>query len=96
MRAHFYQVAARGYLNLKEAEAVALDHLLEVDVTTIARREGRGDLYVSIGQLAAEVKRPAIAREHFDRFLKEFPLDTRAYTVRALRDALPTTKEAKR
>ncbi len=96
VRAHFHQVAARGYLNFKQSEAVALDHLLAVDVATIARREGRGDLYVSIGQLAGELNRPAIAREHYDKFLQEFPLDTRAYTVRALRDALPTVEEASR
>ena len=96
VRSHFHHVAARGYLNLKESEAKALDHLLAVDVATIARREGRGDLYVSIGQLAAEVNRSGIAREYFDLFLQEFPLDTRAYTVRALRDALPVDEEVER
>ncbi len=89
VRSHFHQVAARGYLHLGGAEAQALEHLLQVDALGVTRREAWSDLQVSIGQLAAEQGRPAVARTHYELFLKEFPSDPRAYTVRALLAALP-------
>ncbi|MBK8858871.1 MAG: hypothetical protein IPN11_14655 [Opitutaceae bacterium] len=89
VRSQFHQVAARGYLHLGKAEARALEHLLKVSELGVARREAAGDLHVSIGQLAAELGRPALAREHFRAFLQEFPNDPRVYTIKALLAALP-------
>ncbi len=89
VRSQFHQAAARGYLHLGKAEARALEHLLKVSALGVARREAAGDLHVSIGQLAAGLSRPAIAREHFRAFLQEFPNDPRVYTVRTLLAALP-------
>jgi hypothetical protein len=85
----FHQVAARGYLHLGKAETRALEHLLKVSELGVARREAAGDLHVSIGQLAAELGRPALAREHYRAFLQEFPNDPRVYTIKALLAALP-------
>ncbi len=89
VRSHFHQVAARGYLHLGRAEARALEHLLKVSELGVARREAAGDLHVSIGQLAAELGRQALARQHYRAFLQEFPNDPRVYTIRALLAALP-------
>jgi hypothetical protein len=89
VRSQFHQVAARGYLHLGKAEARALEHLLKVSALGVARREAAGDLHVSIGQLAAELGRSALAREHYRAFLQEFPNDPRVYTVKALLAALP-------
>ena len=88
VRSQFHQVAARGYLHLGGEEAKALAHLLQADALGVARRESQGDLHVSIGQLAAELGQPVIAREHYTRFLRDFPNDPRAYTVRTLLDEL--------
>lgn len=89
VRSQFHQVAARGYLHLGKAEARALEHLLKVSELGVARREAAGDLHVSIGQLAAELGRPALAREHYRAFLQEFPNDPRVYTIKELLAALP-------
>ncbi len=89
VRSQFHQVAARGYLHLGKAEARALEHLLKVSALGVARREAEGDLHVSIGQLAAELGRYALAREHYRVFLQEFPNDPRVYTIKALLAALP-------
>lgn len=89
VRSHFYQVAARGYLHLGGAEALALKHLLATEQAGVARREALGDLQVSIGQLGAELGRTALAREHYTAFLREFPHDPRAFMVRAFLAALP-------
>lgn len=91
VRSQFHQVAARGYLELGGEDAKALHHLLQADRLGVARREAQGDLQVSIGQLAAELGQPAAAREHYSRFLHEFPNDPRVYTVKALLAALPET-----
>lgn len=89
VRSQFHQVAARGYLHLGQAEARALEHLLKVSELGVARREAAGDLHVSIGQLAAELRRAALAREHYRAFLQEFPNDPRVYTIKELLAALP-------
>jgi len=89
VRSQFHQVAARGYLHLGGNDERALDHLLQVAMLGVARREVLGDLHVSIGQLAGELGRPDIAREHYTRFLRDFPNDPRAYTVKAQLAALP-------
>ncbi|MCB1104379.1 MAG: hypothetical protein H7A44_05380 [Opitutaceae bacterium] len=89
VRSQFHQVAARGYLHLGGNDERALEHLLQVAALGVARREALGDLHVSIGQLAGELGRPDIAREHYTRFLRDFPNDPRAYTVRAFLAALP-------
>lgn len=89
VRSQFHQVAARGYLHLGGHDERALEHLLQVAALGVARREALGDLHVSIGQLAGELGRPDIAREHYTRFLNDFPHDPRAYTVKALLAALP-------
>jgi hypothetical protein len=89
VRSHFHQVAARGYLHLGGENAKALEHLLQVSALGVSRREALGDLHVSIGQIAAEQGRPALAREHYAAFLKDFPNDPRAYTVKAFLAALP-------
>jgi hypothetical protein len=89
VRGHFHQVAARGYLQLGGAEALALKHLLAAEKLGAARREARGDWQVSIGQLAAELGQPGLAREHYAAFLREFPRDPRAFTVNTLLTALP-------
>lgn len=89
VRSEFHQVAARGYLHLGGCDAQALDELLQVAALGVARREALGDLHVSIGSLAGELGRTALAREHYAAFLREFPNDPRAYTVRARLAALP-------
>jgi hypothetical protein len=89
VRSQFHQVAARGYLHLGKAEMRALEHLLKVSELGVARREAAGDLHVSIGQLAAELGRHALARGHYRAFLQEFPNDPRVYTVKAFLAALP-------
>jgi tetratricopeptide (TPR) repeat protein len=89
VRSQFHQVAARGYLHLGGADAKALAHLLQAEALGVARHQGRGDLQVSIGQLAAALGRPDIAHEHYTAFLRDWPSDPRAYTVRALLAALP-------
>lgn len=89
VRSQFHQVAARGYLHLGGEEARALEHLLKVSELGVARREAWGDVQVSIGQLAAELGRPGLAREHYQEFLREFPRDPRAYTIKARLAAMP-------
>lgn len=89
VRSHFHQVAARGYLHLGGAEAKALGHLLQASALGVSRRDTLGDLHVSIGQLAAEQGRAALAREHYGAFLRDFPNDPRAYTVKACLSAVP-------
>lgn len=89
VRSQLHQVAARGYLHLGGEDALALEQLLQVAALGVVRAEARGDLQVSIGQLAAGQGRPALAREYYTAFLSDFPNDPRAYTVRALLAALP-------
>lgn len=89
VQCQFHQVAARGYLQLGGADAPALAHLLAAERLGAARRETRGDLQVSIGRLAADLGQPGIARTHFEAFLRDFPNDPRAYTVRTWLDSLP-------
>lgn len=89
VRSQFHQVAARGYLHLGGQDERALEHLLQVAALGVARREALGDLHVSIGQLAGDMDLPDLAREHYTRFLHDYPHDPRAYTVKALLAALP-------
>lgn len=92
VRSQFHQVAARGYLHLGGAEPQALEHLLAAHRLGVVRREAQGDLHVSIGQLAAAHGRPEVAREHYATFLREFPNDPRAFTVRTWLAALPPAR----
>lgn len=93
VRCHFHQAAARGYLHLGGAEAMALKHLLAVEQLGVARQEAWGDLQVSIGQIGAQLGQPALARAHYAAFLQKYPHDPRAFTVRALLAALPVGGE---
>jgi len=94
VRSQFHQVAARGYLQLGGEEALALEHLLKVGELGVSRREARGDLQVSIGQLATELGRPGLAREYYNEFLQEFPRDPRAYTIRARLAAISAEEQS--
>lgn len=57
--------------------SVSLDCLLVADQAGVARRVEQANIWVRIGQLAAETGRPDTARDYYERFLATFTRDNR-------------------
>jgi tetratricopeptide (TPR) repeat protein len=68
---------------------LALDLLVGADEDGIARRAEQANVWVRIGILAAENKRPEIARAYFEKFLATYIRDSRRLPIEEMLANLP-------
>ena len=89
MRRIYHQAMGQACLYLNLSKAHALEHYLLSDDGGKPRQ---GNLYVVIGELARELGRREVAAQYYEKFLRDFSRDERAYRVRQLLAALPATE----
>jgi tetratricopeptide (TPR) repeat protein len=76
-------VLAEARLNHEIYDAITLGHLRAAFATTREADTMRADLLVQIARLAGMLGDRATAREHYERFLRDYPKERRAFTVNA-------------
>ena len=76
-------VLAEARLNHELYDATTLGHLRAALVTTREADTMRADLLVQIARLASRLGDRAVAKEHYERFLHDYPKERRAFTVNA-------------
>jgi hypothetical protein len=81
-----------AYVFFKQAPERALHHLLAAERAGVVGFRSRGDVLVAIGDLASELSRPEIALQAFESFVREYPRDIRAYTIRQRAAALSAAR----
>jgi len=89
-RRDLHLILGEAALRLDLGEAAALDHFLAALDVGIELRPMRADTLVRVGELAAELSRPDIARAHYAAFMEEFPRDPRFLAVSERHAALPS------
>ena len=78
----FHFLMGRISLRLDLPTEVSLDHYLKCARLGIVADRFRGNVFLSIGNLARELGRKELAREYFAKFLGEFERDKRATLVK--------------
>ena len=74
-------VIAEARLNHELYDATTLDHLRAALATTRESDTMRADILIQVGRLATLLGERAVAREHYERFLHDYPKERRYYTV---------------
>lgn len=83
-RKDFHLLMGDAYLTFDASDEKALEHFIEARRLGIRNPLTRGNLLLSIGNLAARLEQPRVAAECFRQFLEENPRDNRTYTVQRL------------
>ena len=74
-------IIAEARLNHEIYDATTLGHLRAALATTREADTTRADLLIQIARLASLLGDRATAREHYERFLHDYPKERRAFTV---------------
>jgi tetratricopeptide (TPR) repeat protein len=74
-------VMAEARLNHEIYDATTLGHLRAALATTRESDTMRADLLIQVGRLASMLGERDVAREHYARFLHDYPKERRNYTV---------------
>jgi lipoprotein NlpI len=74
-------VIAEVRMNHQIYDAVTLGHLLAALASTRDSDPTRADLLIQVGRVASLVGNRALAQEHYEKFLHDYPGERRVYTV---------------
>lgn len=74
-------VIAEARLNHEIYDATTLGHLRAALATTRESDTMRADLLIQVGRLASMLGERDVAKEHYERFLRDYPKERRNYTV---------------
>lgn len=88
-RRDLHLVLGEAALRFHLGDQAALEHFVAALNAGIRLRPVRADTLVRIGELAADLGQPALARRHYDLFIAEFPRDPRRLAVSEHLAALP-------
>lgn len=80
-RRDLHLVLAEARLNREIYDAITLGHLRAALSTTTASDTMRADLLIQIARVATLLGDRAMAQEHYERFLHDYPKERRCYTV---------------
>lgn len=80
-RRDLHLVLAEARLNHEIYDATTLGHLRATLATTAESDTMRADLLIQIARLATLLGDRAMAQEHYERFLHDYPKERRCYTV---------------
>ncbi len=92
----FHLVMGDAALRFNLGEAIALDHLLAADRVGLARAATQRDTWVRIAELGRRTGRNDIAVTYYQRFLENFPRDSRRRMIIERLAALLPTSESSR
>ncbi len=80
-RCNFNLVVSTACIQYNLGDEKALRYLIEADTIGIPIQFSEANVLIRIGNLALRLGKRDIAITYFERFLKEFPRSTRAFTV---------------
>lgn len=80
----FHLVMGDAAIRFNLGDEVALDHLLAADRAGIARAITQRDTWIRIAGLARRAGRTRVAVAYYERFLENFPRDSRRLMVREI------------
>lgn len=74
-------VISEARMNHGIYDAITLGHLQAALASTAATDSSRADLLIQVGRVASLQGNYALAREHYEKFLHDYPQERRAFTV---------------